>query len=312
MAANSKASGFSWADEVEKEEAEAQAQVQGPQKSNPFGCARPREIVLQEKGINWRKLDEQLQSSNIRKEKQPAATPSANEQKRHPSRSGIVGPYPAQIQQMACSAVCIKQHIQNSLVPPLRYPPKNVTALMENGNQRLCVIGPAASERENENYKNIGGYLSCQPMQPSNVYGMRAWEEKENQKSECGREFFGNMSSNPPAELQMNRGSILGAGFHGNVDGGSAYAIKNIKESNFNCGNPRGGQLNMKKADAARNYKDRAGRLANGEASSVNTDGVGGRKKFHSESRNFEGNYKKRGQIASAAGVNNCQQKRRR
>lgn len=61
---------FSWADEVEKEEEEeAQAQLHQiqKQKTNPFGSARPREVVLQERGIDWRKLDQDLiHLSNIR------------------------------------------------------------------------------------------------------------------------------------------------------------------------------------------------------------------------------------------------------
>ena len=59
---------FSWADEVEKEEQEeeeaagsGQAEVQTKQKPNPFGSARPREVVLLEKGIDWRKPDLHLQ-----------------------------------------------------------------------------------------------------------------------------------------------------------------------------------------------------------------------------------------------------------
>ncbi|KAJ6319925.1 hypothetical protein OIU78_015343 [Salix suchowensis] len=49
---------FSWADEVEKEEEEqARFQEHQKQKPNPFGSARPREVVLQEKGIDWRKFD---------------------------------------------------------------------------------------------------------------------------------------------------------------------------------------------------------------------------------------------------------------
>ena len=54
---------FSWADEVEKEEEEeAQAQPHQiqKQKTNPFGSARPREVVLQERGIDWRKLEQDL------------------------------------------------------------------------------------------------------------------------------------------------------------------------------------------------------------------------------------------------------------
>jgi hypothetical protein len=59
---------FSWADEVEKEEEEqARFQENQKQKPNPFGSARPREVVLQEKGIDWRKLDFDLQlPSHIR------------------------------------------------------------------------------------------------------------------------------------------------------------------------------------------------------------------------------------------------------
>ncbi|GLU07302.1 hypothetical protein SLE2022_242650 [Rubroshorea leprosula] len=58
---------LSWADEVEKEEevaaaaAVATATAQQKQKSDPFAFARPREVVLQEKGIDWRKLDTNLE-----------------------------------------------------------------------------------------------------------------------------------------------------------------------------------------------------------------------------------------------------------
>ena len=61
---------FSWADDVEKqeeEEAHAQPHQIQKQKANPFGSARPREVVLQERGIDWRKLDQDLiHLSNIR------------------------------------------------------------------------------------------------------------------------------------------------------------------------------------------------------------------------------------------------------
>ncbi|KAL0011227.1 hypothetical protein SO802_006335 [Lithocarpus litseifolius] len=63
---------FSWADEVEKEE-EAQAQPHQiqKQKTNPFGSARPREVVLQERGIDWGKLDQDLITlSNVRNKAQ--------------------------------------------------------------------------------------------------------------------------------------------------------------------------------------------------------------------------------------------------
>lgn len=59
---------LSWADEVEREEREevsqSQSQSQSRQKSNPFGSARPREIVLQERGIDWRILDQDQQLKN--------------------------------------------------------------------------------------------------------------------------------------------------------------------------------------------------------------------------------------------------------
>lgn len=59
---------FSWADEVEKEEAEeARIGACERERPNPFGSARPREVVLQEKGVDWRKLDQDVhQGSNTR------------------------------------------------------------------------------------------------------------------------------------------------------------------------------------------------------------------------------------------------------
>lgn len=64
--------GFSWADEVEREEREQQQQqeqVAMPQRreakreqsrADPFGAARPREVVLAEKGVDWRARDCEL------------------------------------------------------------------------------------------------------------------------------------------------------------------------------------------------------------------------------------------------------------
>ena len=66
--------GFSWADEVEREEREQagmqQQQQPPPQqqeearreqiKPDPFGAARPREVVLAEKGVDWRARDREL------------------------------------------------------------------------------------------------------------------------------------------------------------------------------------------------------------------------------------------------------------
>ncbi|RLN23080.1 hypothetical protein C2845_PM07G07900 [Panicum miliaceum] len=62
--------GFSWADEVEREEREQAAMQQQQQqeeeakreqiKADPFGAARPREVVLAEKGVDWRARDREL------------------------------------------------------------------------------------------------------------------------------------------------------------------------------------------------------------------------------------------------------------
>jgi hypothetical protein len=63
---------FSWADEVEREEREQaaiQQQLLLPRrqeakreqiKADPFGAARPREVVLAEKGVDWRARDREL------------------------------------------------------------------------------------------------------------------------------------------------------------------------------------------------------------------------------------------------------------
>ncbi|KAF8661810.1 hypothetical protein HU200_056765 [Digitaria exilis] len=61
---------FSWADEVEREEREqvAMQQVRRMEekkreqiKPDPFGAARPREVVLAEKGVDWRARDLELE-----------------------------------------------------------------------------------------------------------------------------------------------------------------------------------------------------------------------------------------------------------
>ncbi|KAJ1283510.1 hypothetical protein BS78_03G133400 [Paspalum vaginatum] len=62
--------GFSWADEVEREERERQeeeeqrrrrgAGTEQQAKADPFGAARPREVVLAEKGVDWRARDREL------------------------------------------------------------------------------------------------------------------------------------------------------------------------------------------------------------------------------------------------------------
>ncbi|MBA0636343.1 hypothetical protein Godav_005307 [Gossypium davidsonii] len=98
---------FSWADEVEKEEQEA-AVAQWQKKPNPFGSARPREVVLQEKGIDWRQLDLHLQQ----------ASPLPLQEPRSRNPQPVIVTSTPQIQSPI------------SLVPPLRYPPKYVAGFL--------------------------------------------------------------------------------------------------------------------------------------------------------------------------------------
>ncbi|XXG54003.1 hypothetical protein AAC387_Pa03g1991 [Persea americana] len=142
--------GFSWADEVEKEQEEAQAQLLHQQKPNPFGSARPREIILEERGINWRSLDYQLQSSKIREEKDqskpiPLAAASVNRNDQFSVINGGFEQNNRQIQNLRnvhdditpSSAVSFQQKQTTvPLVPKLRYPPKNVLHVMEKEMQR--------------------------------------------------------------------------------------------------------------------------------------------------------------------------------
>ncbi|KDP28230.1 hypothetical protein JCGZ_14001 [Jatropha curcas] len=116
----------SWADEVEKEEeevAQAQAQLQQKQKPNPFGSARPREIVLQEKGIDWRKLDLHLQ------QKSPLRQEAPNEK----SRKENIPDANLEFNLLAA------RNKMPLFVPPLRFPPKNMIAYnlygFDNGQQ---------------------------------------------------------------------------------------------------------------------------------------------------------------------------------
>lgn len=118
-------SGFCWADEVEKEEAEeSRIRVREQKKPNPFGSARPREVVLQEKGIDWRKLDEELHQPSF-----PRKENNGPEQSIKPVEwgDGIGSP--------------LNQEPTDSLVPPLRYPPKNIMTLLKE-NQWPNIVMP--------------------------------------------------------------------------------------------------------------------------------------------------------------------------
>ncbi|KAL6850372.1 hypothetical protein ACP4OV_020999 [Aristida adscensionis] len=84
--------GFSWADEVEREEREQQeheqvvmqqqreAKTERQGRADPFGAARPREVVLAEKGVDWRARDRELDAAPLprgRRGAAAAATPAA-------------------------------------------------------------------------------------------------------------------------------------------------------------------------------------------------------------------------------------------
>jgi hypothetical protein len=76
---------FSWADEVEREEREQQLQSvmeqqgreakkeQHQTRADPFGAARLREVVLAEKGVDWRALDRELDAAATRGHRRVAA-----------------------------------------------------------------------------------------------------------------------------------------------------------------------------------------------------------------------------------------------
>ncbi|KAA8549106.1 hypothetical protein F0562_000790 [Nyssa sinensis] len=113
---------LSWADEAEKEEEEAKAQLDQKQTQNPFGSARPREIVLQERGIDWRKLDKDLQQQRSRislgpKESIQAPVELSTEKKPMIPRSNVP--------QFPLNPL---NHMPGILVPQLKYPPRIVPA----------------------------------------------------------------------------------------------------------------------------------------------------------------------------------------
>ncbi|KAJ6343723.1 hypothetical protein OIU76_005466 [Salix suchowensis] len=138
---------FSWADEVEKEEEEqARFQEHQKQKPNPFGSARPREVVLQEKGIDWRKFDFDCQlPSHIRqlddpKEKIPvSAAPGIDRiHSDTPSKCLKLELEGANSDLKRSEILRVPLAVWNQIpvpfVPPLRYPPKNVIpSLSESG-----------------------------------------------------------------------------------------------------------------------------------------------------------------------------------
>ncbi|PON72425.1 Eukaryotic initiation factor [Trema orientale] len=113
---------LSWADEVEKEEQEQEEATQAHQthKPNPFGSARPREVVLQERGIDWRTTDQDLLHP-------PSSNPNrinkrCNEKPRKEIISAAPASTPARSQVQIPAPPILVGHCNRI---PLRCPPKN-------------------------------------------------------------------------------------------------------------------------------------------------------------------------------------------
>lgn len=139
MEARRSRSAMSWADEVEKEEEEelaAKFEIQEKQKLNPFGAAtRPREVILQERGINWRNIDQNFIKSRKEKplkENVPAPTSQPLERKlkqkhksnpKHKLENSEIASYEYQSSQGL-------QNNDDEFVPPIRYPPKNLVSYL--------------------------------------------------------------------------------------------------------------------------------------------------------------------------------------
>ncbi|XP_011014629.1 PREDICTED: uncharacterized protein LOC105118383 [Populus euphratica] len=143
---------FSWADEVEREEEEqARFQEHQKQKPDPFGSARPREVVLLEKGIDWRKLDIHLQQPSHKRQLDPPYGKQCKENIPAFAASGIeripsVTPSKSLKTELEDANSELKRseilrvplatesQIPATFVPPLRYPPKNaIPSLSESG-----------------------------------------------------------------------------------------------------------------------------------------------------------------------------------
>ncbi|KAL5700902.1 hypothetical protein ACHQM5_026301 [Ranunculus cassubicifolius] len=154
-------SGFCWADEVEKEEQEEYLNnLTRLQKSNPFGSARPREIVLQEKGVDWREIDQKLVQSSVAREEKYTKENGSEE------ITELVG-------EKNLWSAGLEENVENtsigcdqfddsadSVAPPLRYPPKNYMFLMKKNQlpniasmPQTALLGSAEfrSEQHREN-----------------------------------------------------------------------------------------------------------------------------------------------------------------
>ncbi|KAG0483500.1 hypothetical protein HPP92_011584 [Vanilla planifolia] len=125
---------FSWADEVEKEEKqETRDTVRDllPRENlnwqlNPFGDARPREVVLEERAINWKTNDRELgQQSNLRR--------SIKSKENIP----LVPSSTKRTEQKWAARKNHKMKNNSPLVPVIKHLPKNIVALSDIGCENL-------------------------------------------------------------------------------------------------------------------------------------------------------------------------------
>ncbi|KAH7666645.1 Plant specific eukaryotic initiation factor 4B protein [Dioscorea alata] len=155
---------FSWADEVEREEEEAKVK----RKANPFGDARPREVVLEEKGVDWRKLDRERDLHSILREDERTSmvnahirTMSINEREQFPLAQRCEIKNTKHVSH-ANAKSCVQLEPPSTFVPPLKYPPKNIATLMQQ-------IRKMDHNSKSNEYKPRNRYASKYPIPGQNA-----------------------------------------------------------------------------------------------------------------------------------------------
>nr|XP_019710361.1 uncharacterized protein LOC109506609 [Elaeis guineensis] len=208
--------GFSWADEVEREEREEEEvkafrrkeEEKSNRKPNPFGPARPREVVLEEKGVDWRKLDEELDfHSNLRKNKKKKENifmTTAPISKQEHSSMGLRNPNQSKPEIQNAITVCphkLNQHI-DELVPPLKYPPKNIMALMQQ-------IRRGRTDRPYENVENL--HLNRYPCKSDMMGHMNHWPIDASHSRTAQAHFCVNMTEAGHVRVCPKFGTMRGS-----------------------------------------------------------------------------------------------------
>ncbi|RLM93653.1 hypothetical protein C2845_PM08G11260 [Panicum miliaceum] len=220
--------GFSWADEVEREEREqaAMQQQQQPQeakreqiKADPFGEARPREVVLAEKGVDWRARDRELDlgaaprppRSAARGRRHAAATAAASACAATPAR-GVpldrdAGRTPHPRRQAAAAAAASTP----------RPPP--------TGRRNAASVGCSAGGGSKRKFAGEGPVRRARPVGDHGKHGRRVFGEL-NVGNGCGSSFCdsaaGNGSNCNPGGSQTEGMKAAGAAA---ADGAPSAAV---------------------------------------------------------------------------------------